>query len=269
MKSTLAITVMCSVLTAASIEVAALNRPAQNDHAPVVQVQVTSPSSSQLLTDVLATPAAIPRGPRDMLADYEVEMNNISHRLSAELGAISQAVSNGQATREQGEYLSRERYQVAMMQFQVLSTWHNILENDLAQVSATQPVATSAVGESIVLPLPFSSLQLNASLARYLELSSSQIDAITALMASQRRDLQPLMTQLESTRQRLSAAAQKGNPRKDEVQSLALTQARLLTKVIAANSHLQIKISWLLNSEQRRKLEELNRKYDLAMLNGE
>ena len=35
--------------------------------------------------------------------------------------------------REQGEYISGERYQVAMMEFQLLSALHAMLEADLAQ----------------------------------------------------------------------------------------------------------------------------------------
>jgi len=63
----------------------------------------------------------------------------IASRMSNDLGEIRQAIANDQLSREQGEYLARERYQVAMMQYQLLSAWHAILEQAVTQASAAQP----------------------------------------------------------------------------------------------------------------------------------
>ena len=57
----------------------------------------------------------------------------IAQRLSADLISISQANRANQITREKAEYLIQERYQVAMMQHEVLSALHDSLEHDLVQ----------------------------------------------------------------------------------------------------------------------------------------
>jgi Spy/CpxP family protein refolding chaperone len=182
-------------------------------------------------------------------------MANITSRMSDELENISQAVANGQLSREEGEYLAREGYQIATMQFQLFSALHAILEQAVARASAAQRTNDpSPSGQTVVLALPFSSLQLNSSLAQYLELTPEQTSAIRQVMARERPYVDPLMAELDVTRQKLETATRNVHPDEKQVRSLALTQARLLTKLHAENSDLQAKISRLLNSEQRRKI---------------
>src|SRR5258705_3789389 len=86
-----------------------------------------TPESNEALTEILNVTPQLPRGPNEVLEDYEVEMTKIASRMSNELGEIRQAIANDQLSREQGESLARERYQVAMMHYQLFSAWHVIL----------------------------------------------------------------------------------------------------------------------------------------------
>jgi hypothetical protein len=56
-----------------------------------------------------------------------------------------------------------------------------------------------------MVALPFSSFQLNPSLATYLNLTPSQVEAIQRVMIWEQHRLEPLMTQLRTTRERLLA----------------------------------------------------------------
>jgi len=155
-----------------------------------------------------------------------------------------------------------------MMQFQLFSAWHAILEQSVAHASAPQTKDDSSPTEqALVLPLPFSSLQLNSSLAQ-LELTPEQISAIGQVMARERPYIAPLMAELDATRQKLEMATRNANPDQKQISSLPLTQARLLTKLLAENSDLQANISRLLNSEQRRKIERLRQGNELSGLRG-
>jgi hypothetical protein len=77
------------------------------------------------------------------------------------------------------------------------------------------------------------------------------------------------MAELDGTRQKLEMATRNAHPDQKQISSLALTQARLLTKLVAENADLQAKISRLLNSEQRRKIEKLRQGNEVSSLRGE
>jgi Spy/CpxP family protein refolding chaperone len=227
---------------------------------------LASLQTKDALTDVLAQDALIPRGPADVLKDYENQMMAVSRWLSGQLGEITQAVDSGELTREQGEYFSGERYQTAIMQFQFLRTEHAILEHDIAANSAVpQDSAPADNGQAVVLALPFSSLQLDPSLAQYLGLNTQQVSAIQDLMSKERSKLDPLIAQFRTTQQELLATTQNGQPNDKKVQSLADAQAHLLTKLIAANWRLQADLAELLSPEQRKKLDEVKRTRELAV----
>lgn len=223
-------------------------------------------------TDIDSPQAVVPRGPMDILKDYENQMVAVSNWLAGQLGQIAQAVDNEKLTREQAEYFSGERYQAAMMQFQFLRTEHAILEHDIAANSAApkdpaaaENSAPTENGQAVVLALPFSSLQLDHSLAQYLGLNAQQVSAIQALMSKERSKLEPLMAQFQTTQHQLLTSTQNGQPNDKRVQSLAETQARLLTKLIAANWRFQSDLAELLSPEQRKKLAEVKRSKELAV----
>jgi len=95
--------------------------------APEVHKYFPMPETHEALIEVLNVNPQLPRGPNEILEDYEAEMAKITSRMSNELGEICQAIANDQLSREQGEYLARERYQVAMMQY---------LDSEAVQTSA-------------------------------------------------------------------------------------------------------------------------------------
>jgi hypothetical protein len=196
-------------------------------------------------------------------------MAKITSHLSNDLGGICEAIANGQLSSQQGEYLARERYQVATMQFRLFSALHAILEQSVAQASAAQTKDDPwPTGPALVLALPCSSLQLDFSLAQYLELTPEQIAAIAQVMARERPCVAPLMAELDAARQKLDMATRNHLDQK-QISSLALRQARLPTKLVAEDSDLQAMISRLLNSEQRRKIEKLKLGTELSGLRGE
>jgi Spy/CpxP family protein refolding chaperone len=229
---------------------------------------------SNTLEKVLSVPSAAPLGPRDLIAQYERGMSDIGNRMSSDLASISEAVQKKELTREEAEAIIGERYKLAMMQFQLLSALHDMTVEDLAQSTATTQAnpAKSPVTQApgmVLVSLPFSSFELNPSLARYLKLDSAQSQAIQRLMSDERRRLKPLMEQLETTRQRLLTATQQGRYDKEEVHSLAAAQARMLTDLITANAQMQTELYKLLTPEQRAKLDHIKQAGDLAVAEGE
>ena len=249
---------------------AAANQTDADVPAPDVWKYVPAAETNEALTELLSVNPQLPRGPNDILEDYEAEMMKIVSRMSDELGEIRQAIANDQLPREQGESLARERYQVAMMQYQLFSAWHAILEHDVTRVSAAQSKRDpSPTDEALVVALPFSSLQLNSFLQQYLELTPQQSSAIRQVMAGERPYVVPLMAEFNATRQKLELATRRTYPDQKQIRALALTQARLLTKLVAEDTDLQRKISQLLNSEQRRKVEKLNQANEVSDLRDE
>jgi hypothetical protein len=176
MKKVMVAFLFCTV-TASQPAIAAVRPTPIDDKPPQFASARASADNAHVLADLLAITPVIPRGPRDLLRDYESEMASIAGRLSMDLEAISNAVGTGRITKEQGEYVSGELYQVARMQFQVFSALHAWLEEDLAQ-TRTVPTDSSpvAAGEIILVTIPFSSLQLSPSLVEFLRLTRRKSD---------------------------------------------------------------------------------------------
>jgi Spy/CpxP family protein refolding chaperone len=228
------------------------------DEPPHITIARSSADYAHVSADLPATTAVIPRGPRDVLRDYELEMASIAAQLSMDLGTISNAVSTGQITREQGEYVIGERYQVAMMQFQLFDALHSVLEADIAGTPAvpTEP-APSSSGEMVVVAMPFSSLQLDPSLVEYLGLSPTQVGSIQRLMDQERPKTELLMRELRTVRAELGVAIRQSqnNDNGGAARSLAAKQARLLKQLMRGNSRLQRRIDEVLDAQQRKKLD--------------
>src|SRR4030095_6587995 len=179
---------------------------------------------------------AFPRGPHDRLRDYESGMTVIAQQLSAKLQTIVQGVQSGQLSRERGEQLSGEQYYVARMQFELLSALHEMLQQDLARTTVVRYNPAPSRGDEIVMvALPFSSLTLSPSLAHYLELSSEQVNAIQQLMSDERRNLEPLMNQMQVTKAQLLAATVDRRTNEKEMKALAAAHAGLLAKRVPPN----------------------------------
>jgi Spy/CpxP family protein refolding chaperone len=114
-----------------------------------------------------------------------------------------------------------------------------------------------------MVALPFSSFQLNPSLATYLSLTSSQVGAIQQVMMREQHSLEPLMTELRTTREKLLAIGSEHINEK-ELKALADTEASVLAKLIVANARMQSKIYKLLGPDQRKKLSDLERTQGLV-----
>jgi len=104
-----------------------------------------APNNAQLAELIAVTPE-LPLGPPDVLKEYERGMALIAQGMSADVVNISRAQQTNQITREQAEYLIGERYQIAMMQYQVLGALHEGLERDVAQEAARAKHARASAG---------------------------------------------------------------------------------------------------------------------------
>jgi Spy/CpxP family protein refolding chaperone len=186
-------------------------------------------------------------------------MLGITQKFSANLAAIAEAVTQGQLGSEQAKEMGIQQYQLALMQFELISLWRGIEEQDSARIPdiEAKPDATQESGV-VLVALPFSSLQLNPSLATYLGLTYSQVEAIQHVMMREQHSLEPLMTELRTTREKLLAIGSEPVNEK-ELKALADTEASVLAKLIVANARMQSKIDKILSSDQRKKLSDLER----------
>ncbi len=114
---------------------------------------------------------------------------------------------------------------------------------------------SSRDNETVIVDLSLTSLEIDSSFAEYLNLTSRQITAIQRLMLEERRELEPLKAQLRSIHRKLLAAADNGQLK--ETESLAAKEARILTKLIIANSRTQARLHALLTHQQQKKLGDL------------
>ena len=122
-----------------------------------VLASAKTPNNPQL-AELTAIKPVLPLGPTDVLKEYEHGMELIAQGMSADFVDISRAQEANQVTREQAEYLIGERYQIAMMQYQVLSALHDALERDVAQEATRAKRARGSAGPdtAVVVVLPSS-----------------------------------------------------------------------------------------------------------------
>jgi hypothetical protein len=111
--------------------------------------------------------------------------------------------------------------------------------------------------ETVIVDLPFPSLEIDPSWAEYPSLTSKQVRAIRHLVSQERRELEPLMKQLQSTHEKLLAMADQGQSKETEV--LVAMEARILIKLFIKSTHIQARRRNLLTREQQMKLEDLKR----------
>src|SRR5208282_3476499 len=80
-----------------------------------------------------------------------------SNPVLSDLTVVVQAQRTNQITREQAEYLLLQSYQMAMMQYQVLSALHDVLKHDIDEAAgqqARQSLKTTSSDAVLVVPLP-------------------------------------------------------------------------------------------------------------------
>jgi hypothetical protein len=209
--------------------------------------------------DVPPSPAVVPNDPKQVLQDYDSLMIALTEKFSATLATIAEAVKRGEVSSEQAREMSAEQYQLTHMQFELLSLWRGIEEQDSARIPDVEAKPDSMQESEIVMvALPFSSLQLNPSLATYLGLTSSQVEAIQQVMMREQHSLEPLMTALRTAREKLLAIGSE-HVNEKHVKALADTEASLLARLIVANARMQSKIYKILSPDQQKKLSDLER----------
>jgi hypothetical protein len=116
----------------------------------------TSMQSNPVLSDLIALKPEMPLGPEDVLKSYEIAMNMVADKTSADFVVIVQAQQANQITRQQAEYLLQQSYQMAMMQYQVLSALHDVLKHDIDKAAGQQArQSLKATNSDTVLVVPF------------------------------------------------------------------------------------------------------------------
>jgi hypothetical protein len=230
----------------------------RNLHTGRGQLLVT-PVDDPAIKDAPTSPAVVPNDPKQVLQDYDSLMIALTQKFSATLAVIAEAAKRGDLSGEQAREMSAEQYQLTHMQFELLSLWRGIEEEDSARIPDVEAQPDSTQGSEVVMvALPFSSLQLNPSLATYLSLTSSQVEAIQQVMMREQHSLEPLMTALRATREKLLAIGSEHVNQK-ELKALADTEASMLARLIIANARMQSKIYKILSPEQQKKLSDLER----------
>ena len=243
----------------ASPALAASDEGETNSHTGKRQSLVT-PVEEPATTTAPAGPTIAADDPKQVLQDYDSLMIALTQKFSATLATIAEAVKRGEVSSEQAREMSAEQYQVTHMQFELLSLWRGIEEQDSANLPDVggKPDSTQE-SEVVMVALPFSSLQLNPSLATYLSLTSSQVEAIHQVMMREQRNLEPLMTALRTVREKLLAIGSE-HVNEKQVKALADTEASLLARLIVANARMQSNIYKILSPEQQKKLSDLERR---------
>ena len=152
--------VVIAILGAALYPAAAQpkKKTTQVDAPPLERVLFgTSAQSNAILSDAIARKPEMPLGPQDVLKSYEIAMGMVANKTSADLSVIVQAQQTNQITREQAEYLLLQSYQMAMMQYQVLSALHDVLKHDIDEAAgqqARQSLKTASSDTVLVVPFP-------------------------------------------------------------------------------------------------------------------
>src|SRR5580704_661017 len=144
---------------------------------------LVTPVEEPAITTVPAGPTIAVDDPNQVLQDYDSLMIALTQKFSDTLATIAEAVKRGELSSEQAREVSAEQYQLAHMQFELLSLWRGFEEQDLSRVPDSQPNPDPGQESDVVtVALPFSSLQLNPSLAKYLNLTPTQVEAIRQAM---------------------------------------------------------------------------------------
>jgi len=191
---------------------------------------------------------------------YPEQLEAVLQAMTAELGEIVQAAREGKISRPQAEYLSLERYYVALTRFQFLRTlYQDPPQGNQAESYAHANPAPQIPSVSVTLPTRTCSPDIPEQLVTYLELSPRQLEAIQAQVTAQCEQVQPLMERLEESRRKEISIKLSGKFDVQEVQALAAEQSGIIKQLIVANSQLEIKLYSMLNSEQQRKVDGLLR----------
>ena len=210
---------------------------------------------------VAAAPMRLPASaPQDMKEPYQHQMEGVLQSVSQELGQIAQAVRDGSIDRSQAEYLSVERYYVGLMRFQLLRALYQNADGATQRQSYSQArTAPQSSDTTIAITPPTSSSDVPVQLAGYLQLNPEQLAAIQARIATDRKQVQPLLDRLENSRRALIASTLDGQYDAKKVEILAAQQSQIMEQLIVANTMLETELYKLLTPEQQQKIDDLRR----------
>jgi hypothetical protein len=258
MKTKLFVPVLLLAAAMAPGALAAADGGDENVHTGRGLLRVT-PVDDPAVRNAPTSPAVAADDPNQVLQDYDSLMIALTQKFSAALATIAEAAKRGELSSEQAKEMSAEQYQLTHMQLELLSLWRGIDEQDSARIPDVEAKPDSTQeSEVVMVALPFSSLQLNPSLATYLSLTSSQVEAIQQVMTREQHSLEPLMTALRTAREKLLAIGSE-HVNEKQVKVLADTEASLLARLIVANARMQSDIYKILSPEQQKKLSDLER----------
>jgi Spy/CpxP family protein refolding chaperone len=191
---------------------------------------------------------------------YPQRMELVLQALSEELGVIAQAAREEKIRHAQAEYLSVERYYVALTRFEFLRTLYQESPQSNQRDYNSQPdTAPQTSGDTVIIPPQTSSPDVSAQIVSYLNLNPAQIAAMQAQISEDRKQVQPLLDRLEESRRKLIAIKLNGKFDTDKVKTLAAEQSQIIKQLIVANALLETKLYRMLSSEQQEKLDQLRR----------
>jgi len=116
----------------------------------------TGTELNAVLSDLTEIKPEMPLGPQDVLKSYEIAMSLVAEKTSSDFSVIVQAQQANQISREQAEYLLQQTYQVAMMQYQVLSSLHEVLRHEIDEAAQREKdsLKTASTDELLIVPVP-------------------------------------------------------------------------------------------------------------------
>ena len=109
---------------------------------------------NEVVSSLLAFAPEMPRGPLEILREYEGEMTSISQTFTVEISLITEAVHRGQITSQQADYLMQQRFQIALMQYEVLTALHDSLAFEISRTPVSPHSHASEAGTAIVVQPP-------------------------------------------------------------------------------------------------------------------
>ena len=165
------------------------------------------------------------------------------------------------------EYLTLERYYVALTRFQLLRMMYQPPQESNAPQGYVQANTSSQLsGSALAIPPVVCSPAIPDQLVDYLQLTPREIQALQAQVSEECSKVQPLVDQLEKSRRKLMSMKLDGKADDKEVQAAAAEQSQIIKQVIVMNSQLETKLYSMLTKEQQRKVDELLRQ---ALNSGE
>ncbi len=199
-------------------------------------------------------------GAEQSAGTYPERLEGVVAAMSAELSEIAQAAREGKISRDQAEYLSLERYYVALTRFQLLrSMYATPQDGNPAQSYSQANVQAQISAGTLVIPPVTCSPDIPRQLIDYLDLTPVEVQALEAAVTEECKQVQPLVEKLEKSRRKLMALKLDKKADDRQVQTNAAEQSQVMKQLIVANSQLETKLYSMLTTEQQRKVDGLLR----------